>query len=46
MEDIILVIPDITYKEEAIKFIEEFKRFNSGINGTGALDSHIENYEG
>ena len=44
METIILVIPDITFKEEAINFIEEFKKFNSNINGTGGLDRYLENY--
>ena len=45
MESIILVIPDITFKEEAINFIEEFKEFNSNINGTGGLDRYLENYD-
>ena len=44
MEKILLVIPNISYKEEAINFIEEFKEYNSSINGTGGLDRYLENY--
>jgi predicted acetyltransferase len=46
MEKLVLIIPNITHKIEAINFIKEFREYNSKINGTGALDSHLDNYDG
>ena len=38
--------PGIRRKEDAIAFIEEFRAYQSEINGTGGLDRYTENYEG
>ena len=38
-----LVFPNLLYKERAEQFISEFKEYNSDINGSGALDSYLEN---
>lgn len=37
-----LVFPDITFKEKAIGYIKEFHDHGSEINGTGSLDSFLE----
>ena len=37
-----LVFPTLAYKEKAIEFIDEFKEYNSEINGSGALDGYLE----
>ncbi len=37
-----LVLPDINYKEQAIEYIDEFRKYNSEVNGSGALDSYLE----
>lgn len=39
-----LVKPSIEYKKEAEEYIEEFKKYNSKISGTGRLDD-FDNYE-
>lgn len=36
-----LVFPNLTYKEKAIQFINEFYEHNSEINGSGALDRYL-----
>ena len=36
-----LVFPDISHKEKAIQFINEFYAYNSDINGSGSLDSYL-----
>ena len=38
-----LVFPNLLYKEKAEQFINEFIEYNSDINGSGALDSYLEN---
>ena len=42
MEKFALKIPTIEDKVKAIEFIGEFLLANSGINGTGSLDSYLE----
>ena len=37
-----LVFPNLKYKEKAIDFINEFKEYNSEINGSGALEGYLE----
>lgn len=37
-----LVFPTIAYKEKAIDYIDEMNEYNSEINGTGSLDSFLE----
>lgn len=37
-----LVFPTIEYKEKAIEFIQEFYDNNSEINGSGSLDSFLQ----
>ena len=39
------IFPTIEYKEQAIEYINEFIKYNSDINGTGNLDSYLEDYE-
>ena len=46
MDKLALVIPSITHQEEAINFIQEFKEYNSNINGTGGLDRYLDNFNG
>ncbi|MBR4261713.1 MAG: GNAT family N-acetyltransferase [Clostridia bacterium] len=41
-----LEIPSLTRKEEALEYIQEFKDYNSNINGSGGLDRYIDDYEG
>lgn len=38
-----LVKPTLEYKNEAIKYINELKEYNSQIHGTGGLDVALEN---
>lgn len=44
MEKFYFEQPSIERKEDAIEYINEFLKYNSKINGTGALDSYIDNY--
>ena len=37
-----LVFPTLEYKEKAIEFIDEFREYNSEINGSGALEGYLE----
>lgn len=37
-----LVFPTLAYKDKAIDFINEFKEYNSEINGSGALDLYLD----
>jgi predicted acetyltransferase len=46
MERIILVKPDKEYEQKAKEFIQEFKDYDSKINGTGGLDRHADDYDG
>ena len=43
--DLVLVIPKIKHKEDAIKFIQEFNQYSSKINGTGGLYKYVDNYD-
>jgi predicted acetyltransferase len=45
MERLVLVVPNITHQEEAIKFIQEFKEYNSEINGVGGLKNYLDKYD-
>lgn len=46
MEKFYYEVPSIDRKDDAIKFINEFYKFNSDINGTGGLQKFLDNYEG
>ncbi len=37
-----LVFPNITYKEKAIDYINEFNEYGSEVNGSGGLDDYLE----
>lgn len=37
-----LVFPDITYKEKATEYIQEFYDYGSEINGSGSLDRYLK----
>ena len=37
-----LVFPNISYKEKAIDYINEFIEYDSEINGSGSLDRYLE----
>ena len=37
-----LVFPTLEYKDKAIDYINEFYKYESEINGTGALDEYLE----
>lgn len=37
-----LVFPTMAYKEQAIEYINEFKEYGSEVNGSGGLDSYLE----
>lgn len=37
-----LVFPDISYKEKAIQFIDEFYAYHSDISGSGSLDKYLK----
>ena len=39
------VFPVHEYKDKAIDYINEFYKYNSDINGTGALDEYLEKYD-
>lgn len=44
--ELVLEVPSIKRKVEAIEYIKEFYEYNSQINGTGGLNKHLDNYEG
>ena len=46
MEKFYFEVPSIDRKEDAIEFINEFRKFNSHINGSGGLNRFVDNYEG
>ena len=46
MERLYFEVPDIGRKQDAIDYINEFIVHQSDINGTGALDSYVDDYEG
>ena len=41
-----LEIPSLRRKDEALEYIQEFKDYNSQINGVGGLDRYVDDYEG
>ena len=41
-----LVVPDISRKDDAIMYIQEFLECGSEINGVGSLDRYLDDYEG
>lgn len=45
MERLILEEPSLERKEAALEYLEEHKRYNSRINGSGALDRYEDKYE-
>lgn len=46
MDRLKLVVPDISRKNDAISYIQEFLDCGSEINGVGSLDKYLDNYEG
>jgi predicted acetyltransferase len=44
--NLVLIIPEIKHKEEALGLINEFMEYNSKINGTGGLYKYLNNYSG
>ncbi len=46
MERLIHVRPDMSYKEDAIAYINEHYAYNSAINGVGGLNRYLDDYEG
>ena len=45
MENLKLIRPTKEYESQAKEYIEEFIKYNSNINGTGGLDSYVDNYD-
>lgn len=45
MERLILEEPTLARKDAALEYIAEHKKYNSNINGCGALDRYEDNYE-
>ncbi len=45
MERLMHVAPDMSYRDQAIEYIEEHNRYNSNINGCGGLNHYVSNYE-
>ena len=41
-----LEIPSLRRKEDALGYIQEFREYNSQINGCGGLDRYVDDYEG
>ena len=39
-------VPNISRKQDAIEYINEFYKYNSAINGVGGLDRYLNDYEG
>ncbi len=46
MEKLYLVKPSLEYEKQAIQYIQEFREYNSEINGSGGLDRYLDNYKG
>ena len=46
MEEFKLIRPTKQYKEQALEYIEEFKKYNSEIHGVGGLTRYLDDYEG
>jgi predicted acetyltransferase len=45
MERLYHVIPDESYRNQALEYIEEHHRYNSNINGSGGLDHYVHDYD-
>ena len=45
MERYYHVIPDESYREQALEYIEEHQRYNSNINGCGGLNHYTHDYD-
>ena len=45
MERLYHVIPNESYREQALEYIEEHQRYNSNINGSGGLDHYVHDYD-
>lgn len=46
MEKFYFETPDISRKEDALSYINEFYEYNSEINGVGGLHRYLDDYEG
>ena len=46
MERLMHVKPDMSYKEDAIAYINEHYKVGSAINGVGGLKRYLDDYEG
>ena len=46
MERFYFEVPGPKRKEEAVEFINEFREYNSQINGVGGLHRYLEDYDG
>lgn len=46
MDRLRLVVPDISRRDDAISYIQEFLDYGSEINGVGSLDRYLDDYEG
>lgn len=46
MDRLRLVVPDISRKDEALSYIQEFLDYGSEINGVGSLDRYMNDYDG
>lgn len=44
MSEFKLIVPSKEYEQKAFEYIQEFKEYNSGINGTGGIDRY-DNYD-
>ena len=45
MERLYHVIPDESYRTQALEYIEEHHQYNSNINGCGGLNRYVPNYD-
>jgi predicted acetyltransferase len=45
MERLYHVIPDESYREQAIEYVREFERYNSHVNGSCGLNHYINDYD-
>ena len=46
MERLYHVVPNESYREQAIEYINEHHRYHSDINGSGGLNRYIDDYDG
>lgn len=45
MEKLYYESPSLERKKDALEFVDEFKRYNSKLPGSGGLDNYYDNYE-